>query len=129
MHVTGMDDLSTYALLVSSATFVFLSFALLFRYRQISKQITASNDLGKDLWAALEGRLTKQDERILDVMGRVEVIQSRVLEKQTTEESAKIGPAFSDAVSVKKGETVHDLAVQESQGVTSMDVSTPNPLT
>jgi hypothetical protein len=35
--------------------------------------------LGRDLWQALEQRMRKQDERILDVMGRLEVIQSRVL--------------------------------------------------
>jgi predicted transcriptional regulator len=35
--------------------------------------------LGRDLWSSLEQRLKKQDERILDMMGRVEVIQSRVM--------------------------------------------------
>jgi len=51
----------------------------MFRYRQVSKQIAASNDLGRDLWEALESRLKKQDERVLDMMGKVEVIQLRVL--------------------------------------------------
>jgi DNA-binding transcriptional ArsR family regulator len=73
-----MDTLSTYALLTASFFFVALSFALLLRYRQISQRINASNDLGHDLWSSLEQRLKKQDERILDVMGRVEVIQARV---------------------------------------------------
>jgi hypothetical protein len=72
-----MDDYATIALLVSSAFFVALSFGLLLRYRQVSQKITQSSDLGRDLWQALEQRLKKQDERILDMMARFEVIQSR----------------------------------------------------
>ena len=75
---TGMDSFSTYALLTASFFFVTLSFALLLRYRQVSQRINVSNDLGHDLWSSLEQRLKKQDERILDLMGRVEVIQARV---------------------------------------------------
>jgi DNA-binding transcriptional ArsR family regulator len=74
-----VDDLVTAALLASAAFFVALAFGLLIRYRQLSQKITASSDLGRDLWQALEQRMRKQDERILDVMGRLEVIQSRVL--------------------------------------------------
>jgi len=73
------DDLVTAVLLASAAFFVALAFGLLIRYRQLSQKITASSDLGRDLWQALEQRMKKQDERILDVMGRLEVIQSRVL--------------------------------------------------
>jgi len=71
--------LVTAVLLASAAFFVALAFGLLIRYRQLSQKITASSDLGHDLWQALEQRMKKQDERILDVMGRLEVIQSRVL--------------------------------------------------
>jgi DNA-binding MarR family transcriptional regulator len=78
-----MDDPSTYALLTASAFFVVLAVALLYRYRQVSQRLSASTDLGHDLWSALDARLKKQDERILDMMGRVEVIQSRALEKRT----------------------------------------------
>ncbi len=75
-----MVDIITPALLAASAFFVMLAFVLLVRYRQISRQINVSNDLGRDLWQALEARLKKQDERILDMMGRVEVIQARALQ-------------------------------------------------
>jgi len=68
----------TLVALASSAFFVALSFGLLLKYRQISLKVNASTDLGRDLWEALEQRLKKQDERILDVMGRFEVIQSRL---------------------------------------------------
>jgi DNA-binding MarR family transcriptional regulator len=76
-----MDDLVTYALLASAAFFVVLAFGLLVRYRQVSQKITTSTDLGRDLWQALDQRLRKQDERILDMMGRFEVIQSRSIER------------------------------------------------
>lgn len=76
-----MDDLLTLAALASFAFFVALSFGLLLRYKQVSQKVNASTDLGRDLWEALEQRLRKQDERILDMMSRFEVIQSRVLEK------------------------------------------------
>lgn len=77
-----MVDLVTISILASSVFFVVLSFALLVRYKQVSVQISSSNDLGHDLWGALESRLKKQDERILDMMGRVDVIQSRMVERQ-----------------------------------------------
>jgi predicted transcriptional regulator len=80
-----MDDLVTYALLTASAVFVVLSVVLLARYRQASQRISASFDLGHDLWEALENRLKKQDERILDMMARVEVIQSRAVKERTGE--------------------------------------------
>jgi hypothetical protein len=74
-----MDDVTTYALLTTSFFFVALAIALLARYRTVSRRINASTDLGRDLWSSLEQRLKKQDERILDVMGRLEVIQARVM--------------------------------------------------
>lgn len=74
-----VDDLVTAILLGSAAFFVALSFGFLVRYRQVSQRISESSDLGKDLWQALEQRMRKQDERILDVMGRLEVIQARMV--------------------------------------------------
>ena len=74
-----VDDLVTAILLATAVFFVVLAFGLLVRYRQVSQRITSSSDLGRDLWQALEQRMKKQDERILDVMGRLEVVQSRVL--------------------------------------------------
>ena len=74
-----MDDLTTYAFLTASFFFVALAVGLLVRYRQVSQNLNASTDLGRDLWFSLEQRLKKQDERILDMMGRLEVIQSRIL--------------------------------------------------
>ncbi len=74
-----MDDYVTFALLVSSAFFVAISAGLLVRYRQVSQKLTASSDLGKDLWEALDLRLKKQDERLVDLLARIEVLQTRVV--------------------------------------------------
>jgi hypothetical protein len=73
------DDLVTLVLLASAGFFVALSVGLLVRYRRVSQTINASSDTGRDLWAALEQRMKKQDERIIDVMGRLEVVQSRMM--------------------------------------------------
>ncbi len=87
-----VDDLVTVALLLSSAFFVALAFGLLVRYRQVSQKISASSDLGHDLWQALEQRMKKQDERILDMMGRLEVVQSRVVAAATVHAPATLPP-------------------------------------
>lgn len=82
-----IDDAVTLALLASSAFFVALSLGLMVRYRRVSQRISESSDLGRDLWQALDQRMRKQDERILDMMGRLEVVQSRVM-------SAAAGPSM-----------------------------------
>ncbi len=87
-----VDDVVTAVLLASAAFFVALSFGLLLRYRQASQRISASSDLGHDLWSALEQRMKKQDERILDMMGRLEVVQSRVLAATVAHEPRAMAP-------------------------------------
>lgn len=52
---------------------VIISAAVLSRYRSLTGEAARSNQLAKDLWATLENRLKKQDERIVDLMARVEV--------------------------------------------------------
>jgi hypothetical protein len=87
-----LDDVVTLTLLASAAFFVALAFGLLLRYRQVSQKITESSDLGHDLWSALEQRMKKQDERILDMYGRLEVVQSRVLAATAPHEPSMMGP-------------------------------------
>lgn len=115
-----MDDLASYAIIATSAFFVTLAFGLLFRYLQISQKISASTDLGHDLWEALETRLRKQDERILDMMGRVGVIQARVMGDHS-EGTELIGfpslPVTLDKA--KHGSLIREGKSQRSQGVTS----------
>ena len=81
-HVASVVDYTEVALLAASGFFAVLSFSLLYRYRQVSQRMTESTDMGRDLWQALEQRMRKQDERILDVMARFDVVQSRVLAAQ-----------------------------------------------
>jgi predicted transcriptional regulator len=87
-----LDDAVTLTLLASAAFFVALALGLLLRYRQVSQRIAASSDLGHDLWNALEQRMKKQDERILDMYGRLEVVQSRVLAATAPHEPPTVAP-------------------------------------
>lgn len=66
----GMADVAL------GAFFVVLAAFLLVRYQQASRRLSESAELNHDLWRAMEDRLKKQDERILDLMGRVEVLQA-----------------------------------------------------
>lgn len=77
--ITLMSDLLDLAAITTSAFFVVLAVVLLMRYRQASQRLSESAELNHDLWKAMEDRLKKQDERILDLMGRVEVMQTRYL--------------------------------------------------
>jgi len=128
-----MDDLVTYALLTASAVFVVLSFVLLARYRQVSQRITASSDLGHDLWEALDARLKKQDERILDMMARVEVIQSRTV-KERAEGALEAPSVLNLPIQEPKTETSPPQPVpappksQESRELTPQITPVPSPL-
>ena len=96
----------TITMVALSGFFAVLSLVLLVRYRQVSQQISASSDLGRDLWQALESRLKRQDERILDMMGKFEVIQSRTLLGGLGRESGPVpappSPVLSPGKEVKE---------------------------
>jgi predicted transcriptional regulator len=72
-------DLITLFTLASIGFFAALSIVLLSKYLAISRQFASSTEVARDLWSALETRLKKQDERILDIMVRLDVLQSSVL--------------------------------------------------
>lgn len=61
-----------------AAAFLVLGAFVLARFKSLSKDVGASIDVGRSLSSALDTRLKKQDERILDMMVRMEVLQSRV---------------------------------------------------
>lgn len=115
-----MDDVTTYALLTSSFFFVAIASALLVKYRQASQGINASTDLGHDLWSSLEQRLKKQDERILDVMGRLEVVQARMMSAATTEAPSSSTPTppvtLPSPLSEEKTSVVSEQSVPVQQG-------------
>ena len=61
-----------------SGFFVVLAVVLLVRYRQASEAVAESSELNRDLWGALEARLKQQDERLVDLLAKLEVVQARV---------------------------------------------------
>ena len=128
-----VDDWVTLALLMSVAFFVALSFGLLFRYRQVSQKISASSDLGHDLWQALEQRMKKQDERILDMMGRLEVIQARVTGAVAMQAPVSTGPPPSTTAPSSRTEarqvdvTERKPAVQRVKSQAESRTSRPSP--
>ncbi|HYB44961.1 MAG TPA: hypothetical protein VEC92_00415 [Nitrososphaerales archaeon] len=77
-----MSDLLDLLTIAISAFFIVLALVILMRYRDASRRLAESAELNQDLWRATEDRLKKQDERILDMMGRVEVLQARYLSEQ-----------------------------------------------
>jgi hypothetical protein len=50
-----------------------ISLSVLSRYRLLTVQLANSNELARDLWSALDNRMKKQDERIVDLMAKVEI--------------------------------------------------------
>ena len=73
-----VDDSISIALVAATGFFLAVAVGLLYRYRQVSQNVNKSTDLGRDLWQALDQRMKKQDERIIDLMARVDVLQARV---------------------------------------------------
>jgi len=72
-----MSDLVDVAVTGFGAFFVVLAIVLLARYRQASQSVSESSERSHDIWQALQERLRKQDERILDLMSRIEILQAR----------------------------------------------------
>jgi hypothetical protein len=58
--------------------FLVLSWTLLSRYRHLAARVTESTDLDRELWNAMDSRFKKQDERILDVMMRLDVYETKL---------------------------------------------------
>ncbi len=70
-----------------SAFFVVMSLILLGRYRRLGKSLDASSRLARNVWDALQLRLRRQDERMIDLMARVEVFESRSRRELGAQES------------------------------------------
>jgi hypothetical protein len=120
--MSQMDDITTYALVTATFFFVALAFVLLVRYRRLSQKINASTDLGHDLWSSLEQRLRKQDERILDMMGRLEVVQSRVMNAAPAQAPIALHPSLPTAPPQAKVE-VRPVGVTEQKPVVQQPAS------
>ena len=72
------DDLVLVVGVGAIAAAVVISFAIFSRYRSLTVEASKSNQLAKDLWSTLESRLKKQDERIVDLMARMELYGAKV---------------------------------------------------
>ncbi len=100
-----------------------ISVGLLLRYRQVSQRLTASSDLGKDLWEALDLRLRKQDERLVDLLARIEVLQTRVVSSSPLLRPNS-GPPVSQPAAEKLEFPPGELGpVMESRSTTSQPVT------
>ncbi len=72
-----LEDYLVPASAAVAAAFVVLAALLLAKYRSIASDINKSNTLAKDIWDALDVRLKKQDERIIDLMAKTDVYSAR----------------------------------------------------
>jgi hypothetical protein len=79
LQAFSVDDSVTLALVAATGFFLAVAFGLLYRYRQASQSLNQSTDLGRDLWEALDDRMKRQDQRIVDLMAKVDVLQARAM--------------------------------------------------
>ncbi|HMD79542.1 MAG TPA: hypothetical protein VKF39_06135 [Nitrososphaerales archaeon] len=128
-----VDDSVALALVAATGFFLAVSVGLLYRYRQASRSLNASTDLGHDLWQALDQRMKKQDERIVDLMVKVEVLQARAMSAApaTSPMSFPAGPSPSaphiptyepESKPIKEAK---ETAVTESHPMTTSQPATP----
>ncbi len=74
---TMYEDVILYFSVGLIGAFFVLSWVLLSKFKTLNSEISESADLGHDLWSALDSRMRKQDERILDLMTKFEVYRSK----------------------------------------------------
>jgi len=101
-------DLVTYFAAGLIGLFAVLSWVLLSKYRTLTAKVVESTELGRDIWNALDSRLKKQDERILDVVTRFDVYESRLAETTVPRATKERIP-----VQTAKAEVRHQPEVEE----------------
>ena len=123
-----MVDYVTSVLIAASAFFVALSIGLLVRYRQVSQEINQSSDLARDLWQALEQRMKKQDERILDAMGRLDAVQTHLLSPAPTPDLVtEITHPVTPTMPMRRGEKVAENITEEGHAALQKEAKKPQP--
>jgi hypothetical protein len=109
---------------------VIFALTVLTKYRSLSVQASKSNELAKDLWSALESRLSKQDERIIDLMAKVEIYgvkaENSVNRSVMTEKRSSVAP--SSVVAVTNVPTTN-LPVKSTGGSTDVETMILQKLT
>jgi predicted transcriptional regulator len=99
---------------------VILSLTVLSRYRSLSVQAANSNELAKDLWSALESRLSKQDERMVDLMAKVEIYGVKAekgASRPVVSEKSRIPAPISETVRAVAAESVQAKPMGQSSEV------------
>lgn len=102
-----MADLYLEVLAASmGAFFIVASVMLLSRYRNLVERVERASGIIEGLWESIESRLHKQDERILELAMKYDVIATRQAsqslgKKQSYEESKKKVAAAGEAASIE----------------------------
>jgi hypothetical protein len=104
-------DIITYFAAGVIGLFAVLSWVLLSKYRNLTVKVVESTELARDIWNALDSRLKKQDERILDVMTRFEVYESRLVAPvpEAVKERAPVRTAKAEVQPQQKEEVREEL--------------------
>ncbi len=114
---------------VISGFFIVTSLVLLTRYRKLVASANESSRLGRNVWDALDARLKRQDERIMDLMARVEVYDWQSRRQLGTEGARERRPVLPGIVREPPEEQMRAVArpqlsamPEESIGGTDMEV-------
>ena len=83
MTLTLLDDSILLLSVAISTGCVVVLFAFLFRYRRLTSDATKSSQLAKNIWDAMNARLSTMDARIIDVMAKVEIYSTRSSDSTT----------------------------------------------
>ncbi len=117
-------DIITYFAAGVIGLFAVLSWVLLSKYRNLTAKVVESTELARDIWNALDSRLKKQDERILDVMTRFEVYESRLAEApvpEAAEERVPVRTAKAEVHPQQKVEVREELKEEMKPAAPSME--------
>jgi len=117
-------DIITYFAAGVIGLFAVLSWVLLSKYRNLTAKVVESTELARDIWNALDSRLKKQDERILDVMTRFEVYESRLAEApvpEAAEERVPVRTAKAEVQPQQKAEVREELKEEMKPAAPSME--------
>jgi len=118
------SDIITYFAAGTTGVFVVLSWVLLSRYRDLAAKVTESTELGRDIWKALDSRLKKQDERILDIVTRFDVYESKLVEESVlgvAEERARLQSAKPVIQTQPRAEPREESKEETKPAVTTKD--------
>jgi hypothetical protein len=77
LFVTLLDDVVLGVSLAISAGSAVVLFTFLIKYRTLTSDSTKSTQLAKNIWDAMNSRLSVMDTRIIDMMAKVEIYSAQ----------------------------------------------------